>query len=254
MASAPQRRRLPAVRALALCAPAALSTLAATSLMPSITLPCHMSIFHSVPPTRHGITTNIYQPMARPLPGLLDTAHAAGLSTAAIHNWEPLRDLSRPLSLDFSLCRNDCETNPESDEMIADEAIRCIGQDRPELAFVYFGVLDAIGHRHGFMSAPYLAQLERTDAAIGRLLLTLPAETTILLTTDHGGHDRAHGTDLPEDMIVPWLIAGPSFRRDHTIAGPVSLLDTAPTLAHVLDLQPPREWEGRVVVEAFRSA
>ena len=250
-AAAPEAARCPSIGALRA---RGASTLAATSLMPSITLPCHMSIFHSVPPTRHGITTNIYQPMARPLPGLLDAAHAAGLSTAAIHNWEPLRDLSRPLSLDFSLCRNDCETNPESDEMIADEAIRCIGQDRPELAFVYFGVLDAIGHRHGFMSAPYLAQLERTDAAIGRLLSTLPAETTILLTTDHGGHDRAHGTDLPEDMIVPWLIAGPSFRRGHTIAGPVSLLDTAPTLARVLDLQPPREWEGRVVAEAFRSA
>ena len=30
------------------------SSLHATSVMPSITLPCHMSIFHSVPPTRHG--------------------------------------------------------------------------------------------------------------------------------------------------------------------------------------------------------
>ena len=32
------------------------STMQAHSVMPSITLPCHMSIFHSVPPTRHGIT------------------------------------------------------------------------------------------------------------------------------------------------------------------------------------------------------
>jgi predicted AlkP superfamily pyrophosphatase or phosphodiesterase len=247
-AAAPEAASCPSIAALRV---RGASTLAATSLMPSITLPCHMSIFHSVPPTRHGITTNSYQPMARPLPGLLDVAHVAGLSTAAIHNWEPLRDLSRPLSLDFSLCRNDCETNPESDERIADEAIRCISGERPDLAFVYFGVLDAIGHRHGFMSAPYLAQLERTDAAIGRLLSALPAETTILLTTDHGGHDRAHGTDLPEDMIVPWLIAGPGIQRGHAITGPVSLLDTAPTLAHVLDLRPPREWEGLVVEEAF---
>ena len=52
-------------------------SLQATSIMPSVTLPCHMSIFHSVPPTRHGVTTNNWQPMARPVPGLVDLAHKA---------------------------------------------------------------------------------------------------------------------------------------------------------------------------------
>ena len=247
-AAAPEAARCPAIAALRA---AGASTLAATSLMPSITLPCHMSIFHSVPPTRHGITTNTYQPMARPLPGLAEVAHQAGLRTAAIHNWEPLRDLSRPLSLDFSLCRNDSDTNPDSDERVADEAIRHLAEGRPDFAFVYFGRLDAVGHDRGFMSDPYLAHLERTDAALGRLLASLPGPATVLLTTDHGGHGRGHGTELPEDMIVPWLIAGPGIRQGHPIAGPVSLLDTAPTLARVMDLRPPREWEGRVVEEVF---
>ena len=35
-------------------------TLDAVTVMPSLTLPCHMSMFHSVPPMRHGITTNTY--------------------------------------------------------------------------------------------------------------------------------------------------------------------------------------------------
>lgn len=42
------------------------------TVMPSVTLPCHMSMFHSVPPERHGITTNIFTPMVRPLPGLVE--------------------------------------------------------------------------------------------------------------------------------------------------------------------------------------
>ena len=33
-------------------------TLDAKTVLPSVTLPCHMSMFHSVPPTRHGIVTN----------------------------------------------------------------------------------------------------------------------------------------------------------------------------------------------------
>ena len=34
--------------------------LKARSAQPSVTLPCHMTMFHSVPPMRHGITTNTY--------------------------------------------------------------------------------------------------------------------------------------------------------------------------------------------------
>ena len=40
--------------------------------MPSVTLPCHMSLFHSVDPDRHGITTNGYVPQVRPIKGMFD--------------------------------------------------------------------------------------------------------------------------------------------------------------------------------------
>ena len=33
-------------------------TFCARTVFPSITLPCHMSLFHSVPPERHGTTNN----------------------------------------------------------------------------------------------------------------------------------------------------------------------------------------------------
>ena len=40
------------------------------TVMPSVTLPCHMSLFHSVTPERHGILTNTYVPQVRPVNGL----------------------------------------------------------------------------------------------------------------------------------------------------------------------------------------
>ena len=227
------------------------ATLHASSLMPTITLPCHMSIFHSVPPTRHGITTNVWTPMARPLPGLVDVAHAAGLHCAFFYNWEPLRDLSRPLSLQFSYFRNNCETDPDGDQVITDEALRYLASDRPDFAFVYFGTLDHAGHQYGFMSDGYLAQLERVDGALGTLLSALPEDATVLMTSDHGGHDRLHGTDMPEDMIVPWIVAGPGIRRGYEIKVEVELLDVAPTLARVLGIEPHSAWEGRCVEEIF---
>jgi predicted AlkP superfamily pyrophosphatase or phosphodiesterase len=231
------------------CARAA-ATLHASSVMPSITLPCHMSIFHSVPPTRHGITSNDWTPMARPLPGLADVAHAAGRRNAFLYNWESLRNLSQPRSLDFSYFRRN-NKHPDGDQVIADEAARYLTGDCLDFTFVYLGVLDNVGHKHGFMSDEYLAYLERVDGAVGTLLDALPDDATVLLTSDHGGHDRIHGTDEPEDMTVPWMIAGPHIRRGYEIQAPVSLLDIAPTMARVLEIIPDSDWEGRCVEEVF---
>jgi arylsulfatase A-like enzyme len=85
------------------------------------------------------------------------------------------------------------------------------------------------------------------------VLGALPDNATVVLQSDHGGHDRNHGTDLPEDMTIPWLAAGPGIRQGHTIESTVSLLDTAPTIARLLGLAPHREWEGRCVEEIFEA-
>lgn len=227
-------------------------TLQATAVMPSLTLPCHMSIFHSVPPSRHGVLTNEWTPMARPLPGLIEQARAAGRQTAFFYGWEPLRNLSRPDSLTLAYCHNSAETDLNSDQALVDEVIRFISrQPTLDFAFVYLGTVDTAGHRYGWLSAEYLAQLAQVDAALGRLLAAMPAGSTVLLQSDHGGHDRTHGTAAAEDMTIPWLVSGPGIRRNVTLTVPVSLLDTAPTLARLLDLEPHPAWEGRCVTEIF---
>lgn len=220
--------------------------------MPSITLPAHMSIFHSVPPARHGITTSTWAPMARPLPGLVDVAHAAGLRSAFFHNWEPHRNLNQPGSLVFSYYRDNYR-EPDGDQVIANEAARYFSSDRPDFAAVFLGSLDYWGGSDGFMSAGYLEHLERVDGAVGTVLGALLDGTSILLTSDHGGHDRTHGDDVPEDMTIPWIVAGPGIEQGYEIKAPVSLLDTAPTLVRVLGIAPHPEWEGQCVEEIFSS-
>jgi predicted AlkP superfamily pyrophosphatase or phosphodiesterase len=218
--------------------------------MPSVTLPCHTSIFHSVPPTRHGITSNIFQPMARPLPGLIDIAHQQGLKAMCIYNWEPLRDLNRPETLWLSFYVN-TSYQFDGDDVVAAEAARLIPLHKPDFAFVYFGTVDTAGHSFGWMSQGYLQQATRVDAQLQIVLDTLPADANIILQADHGGHDRGHGTELPEDMTIPWLACGPGVKRGYRIQSPVSLLDTAPTLAQMLEIPKHAHWEGRVVEEIF---
>jgi len=226
------------------------STLSARSVMPSVTLPCHTSIFHAVPPTRHGVVTNDWQPMARPLPGLMDVTKGAGKRCATIYNWEPLRNLSQPLSLDFSWYR-DLSYFENGDDLTADAAIQYIPELNPDFAFVYFGTVDTWGHRFGWMSDEYLRQAERVDRQLGRVLAALPEGYHIIVQADHGGHDRTHGTEMPEDMTIPWIAAGPQIRQGYTIQGAVSLIDTTPTLARILNVPVHRDWEGRCVDEIF---
>ena len=77
-------------------------TLNGSTVFPSVTLPCHTSMFHSVPPERHGITTNLYVPFARPLNGLCEQLKLFRKTSAMYYGWEPLRDVARPESLKFA--------------------------------------------------------------------------------------------------------------------------------------------------------
>ncbi|MCI0553533.1 MAG: alkaline phosphatase family protein [Anaerolineae bacterium] len=226
------------------------STLQATSVMPSITLPCHMSIFHSVPPTRHGITSNTFTPMAHPLPGLVEAAHSADLRVAFFYNWEQLRDLARPGNIHYSYFR-DGSHQPDGDDETVAEATRFIQREHPDFAFVYIGTVDTTGHAYGWMSDEYLKQLEHVDKLLEGLFSSLSSDYTLIVHSDHGGHDRHHGTDSPEDMTIPWMAAGPNIRKGYTIQSSITLLDTAPTIAKILGIQPHREWEGRCVDEIF---
>jgi len=80
--------------------------------------------------------------------------------------------------------------------------------------FAHFPNPDYFGHLTGWMSEIYLNQLRLTDSQVGRLLDTLDArgltdKMLIILTADHGGHGFGHGDDIPEDRLIPWIIAGP---------------------------------------------
>ncbi|MFZ9856807.1 MAG: alkaline phosphatase family protein [Roseiflexaceae bacterium] len=229
------------------------STMTAQSVMPSVTLPCHTSIFHSVPPSRHGITTNYFVPMARPLPGLVEVARGAGKKSAFVHNWEPLRDLARPEHIVYSWYHEPPLAPDYDDEMHA-EALRVLKSNRYDFVFVYYGSVDTAGHAYGWMEPGYLQQCKHVDTLLSELVAAMPADTHMIVQADHGGHDRNHGTDCAEDMTIPWIAVGPRIKPNHTISYPVSLMDTAPNLAHMLGVKPHEEWEGYVIDEMFIDA
>lgn len=219
-------------------------TMEAQTVFPSVTLPCHMSLFHSVVPSRHGILTNTYAPMARPVDGLVEKLHAAGRKCSFYYTWEELRDLAKPGTLTESVFATMYGADVQDpEEAVTKAAAAAVRRDAPDFLFLYLGLADETGHRYGWMSEEYLTAVSHAWDRIREITEELPEEYRVVILADHGGHEFNHGSDAPEDMTIPVIIKGK--KEDHFRGGAVSILDIAPTVADWLGVTADTAWTGR---------
>ena len=223
-------------------------TLDAATIFPSVTLPCHMSMFHSVPAERHGITTNLYLPPVRPINGIFEQVKTAGKTGAMFYGWEPLRDISRPGSLIYADYQHSYSAD-NTDGILAEKAIACMKNLHPDFVFLYMVETDEKGgHDNGWMSETYLNCISNGLDQVKKVIEAVGDEYTVIVTADHGGHDRGHGTDRPEDMTIPMFFYGDAFTPGQVLTD-VSILDLAPTITALLQIPSAREWEGKSLLK-----
>jgi len=233
-------------------------TLHARCEMPSITLPCHTSMHLGVPVAVHGVVSNEWVAPDPPVPSLLEIVHKEGLGTCAFYTWEELRDLAAPGVLDYAYYHRLGEPEEHRVLEMGRAAAEYIARAEPALTFVYLEEPDAAGHKHGYMTEQYLDAIAYVDQAMGMVVEAVESaglldDTLFVVTSDHGGHGVVHGTDLPEDMTIPWILAGSGVRVGYRITSKVSIVDTAPTILYAMGLEAPASWTGRAIVEAFEA-
>lgn len=226
------------------------ASFSAQTVFPSVTLPCHTSLFFGVQPQRHGILTNDWHPMVRPFDSLGDLVARYFKKAAMFYNCEQLRDLNRPGSLARS-CFTEVPANHqkamESEHTLTDWTVDYIRQESPDFLFLYLGYTDIAGHQYGWMTEPYLQAIANASQCIRRIKEMLPQEYSLIVTADHGGHDQNHGTECPEDMTIPMIFWGEPFQAGVQAQG-LTILDIAPTVASLLELHPLTEWEGKTLL------
>ena len=220
-------------------------SLTAQTVLPSVTLPCHMSLMHSVPPERHGNLTNTFFPMVRPVNGIFEVLRSAGKHSGVFYMWEELRDLWRPDSIAYSGYVSGNIYREKAAPRLTEDCIRYIKDYEPDFVFLYFAETDAMGHGSGWMGERYMYALDRAWNMIGQVDDAVDGYN-IIVTSDHGGHERNHGTDLPEDMTIPIFIKGEGIIPGKFDGG--SILDIAPTIAKLCEVNPDAEWEGKSLV------
>lgn len=220
-------------------------TLEAETVFPSVTLPCHMSLFHSVPPERHGILTNTYVPQVRPVRGLCEQLSAAKKKCSFFYNWEELRDLSRPSSLAYSFfVSGELNTYEKANEMVTENALSYIKEEKPDFTFVYLGLVDHAGHCYKWMGKEYMQACYQSLEEIQRLTEAFGKDYSIIITADHGGHDWMHGTTEKEDMLIPIVCLGPDFQAGRRLEQ-AGICDIAPTITELMGVEPAEDWKGK---------
>jgi len=218
-------------------------TLRGRTILPAMTLPAHTSMLTGLEPVVHKILWDDFRPEKGTIdkPTIFTIAHAAGKRTVAVVGKEKFRTLNVAGSIDsFVVVATDAE--------IANQAIveAGIGFD---LMFVHLPDVDLTGHSLTWMSPAYMAAVEAADTAVGRLVAALPPHTTVIVTADHGGKDKTHGSDIPEDTTVPWVAAGGKVPARGELGARVNEVDTAATALAVLGLKLPDGCNAQVVQE-----
>ncbi len=240
------------------------STMKAQTVEPSLTLPAFASMMSGLPVEQHGVDWNEYDPPRGFIksPTLFEIASFNGSKWgAAFLNKEKLLHV---IKQDRRLMLNVCSMNEQgcNAKKIAGDVIasyRTATEGKPALFVVHLADADTAGHDQGWMSKPYLKAVEEVDRAIGTLIkgfkdLGLYDRTTFIVTADHGGHAKTHGTSMSEDMTIPWIAAGPGIKVGYEITRPVSLIDTASTVMRAFGLTDYYvEWKSRPIVEIFEE-
>ena len=232
-----------------------LATLDARTILPSKTLPSHTSMLTGVPPDRHGITWNDDEVVGRglvPVPTAFAVARGHGLRTAAFFSKAKFRHLMVPGSLDYAQAPTGWWGKWSARRTVFDVTRYLEGGARPNLLFVHLGEPDYAGHAVGWMSWFYGRGVRTADEALARLIDAADdaygrGRYTLVVTADHGGHGRDHGSAEARDVTIPWIAWGQGIRPGGTLPTGIRTMDTAATILWMLGVPRPADWVGRPV-------
>ena len=139
---------------------------------------------------------------------------------------------------------------------VAAEAAEYLTTEKPALAFVHFSDPDELGHSKGWMSSAQRNAIANSDRCLGIIYEALERsglidDTLIIVSADHGGHNKVHSGAKKIDREIPWIACGPGVREDYVMEIPPSTMDTAATALYALGLKIPAELVGKPRTDIF---
>lgn len=229
-------------------------TFHAMTIRDASTLPAHASMLSGVLPKVHGLTWNSWKPKKGWIHAttIFERAKEAGLSTAFFTGKPKLHHIVPPGTVGIY------ERPGYYCKKVAETAAAYIVQNKPALSFVHFSDPDDAGHAKGWMSPAQVKAIHHSDDCLGIVYEALEQahmldDTLIIVSADHGGHNRVHSGAKKIDREIPWIACGPGVREDYRIPETIRTVDTAATALYALGLPIPSEIVGVPRTDIFTT-
>ena len=209
----------------------------------------------------HGITWNSDETDEHghvDVPTVFGLAKRAGYETAAFFSKTKFHHLEAPQTLDYVKSPSGGiltgrYTWNRTVQFVEDYLES--GAQAPNLMFVHIGEPDYAGHIYGWMSRVYEQAVLQADRAVAEIIDEANdrfggGNYTLIVTADHGGHGRDHGSADPRDTTIPWIVWGKGVQAGAELPA-IRTMDTAATALWILGVSAPEAWVGTPDASAF---
>lgn len=226
---------------------------------PTVSGPGWSSILTGVWANKHNVRDNSFKaPNYTPYPHFFQRIKEARPNAvlSSIVHWAPIDQyITAASAAAFSL-----RATEGTDAGVAQKAAAYLAASDPDVLFLHFDEVDHAGHAKGYGAAvpEYLAAIEQVDAHIGTVLRALSSrkgfareDWLILLTTDHGGINKGHGGQSPEERTIFIIAKGGGIEPREISPGPGHTAIPPTVMRHLgLTVDPAWGWDD----QAFRPA
>lgn len=239
-------------------------TMHARSVLPTSSSSNWASMIMGAGSEQHGITSNAWERDNFTLPAitqneeflfptifkLIDTQKESP-EIGAIYHWGGFGRLFEKSAVDF-------DEHLETEDETAVVASNYIKNRKAMFTFVHFDHVDHAGHEFGHETVEYYKSVEKADVLLKQVIKSIEEagmaeKTLVIISADHGGLGKGHGGESLQEIEIPFILWGPTVKKNYELKYPVYQYDNAATVAYALGIKIPRAWIGKPVIEAFEG-
>ncbi len=234
-------------------------------ILPSSSSQNWMTMLSGTTPIQHGVTSNDWNPKAYVIEPVLK--NKAGFFPSVFDNIKTQKPEDKVyffyewggLGRMFDLTVPDKVVHTKTGEESINQGIDAFFADKPEFLFIAVDETDHAGHEFGHENQGYFDCVTKYDSIIGKFAERLKEEnilenTVVIVTGDHGGINKGHGGQTPNEMETMVLFYGGPVTKGKIMQHSRFIGDIAPTVAGLLGVKMPVECIGDFLSEAFEPA
>ncbi len=157
------------------------------TVFPSITKVATAAMITGTTPKRNGVREHTKRQTQ--VETIFHTLAKANRSTLAVEG----SDNSFNLPQTKTILSGDRDGDGSTDDNILANAIKIAKEGMPDFLWVHFHGIDDVGHQYGPRTDEELAKIKEVDSCVKEIVAALPANTLVIICSDHGMHAVQEG-------------------------------------------------------------